>query len=296
MLISNDAFEALYEFTRAHEAWELDELVSASLAALLSVLLALTITTARKNRELNRAIAEARATELKAEQASQAKTRFINSMSHELRTPLNAVLGFSDLLLRSRHPTLSDEQREHANHVRQAGQRLLSIVEDVLTMADIDALAASVDLVEVDVTRVLRQCAAEHEAKARHATVSIAVDAPPACIGRSDPTYLRLIVSKLIANAIDYNRSGGSVTIAAAPSHEAVEVRVSDTGCGVPSDRISGIFDAFDRGGREDLTVSGTGVGLTICKRLAEAMLGGLSVRSEEGVGTVFSLRIRRTG
>lgn len=297
VLISADAFELIYEFTRAHEAWELDELISALLAALLSMLLASIIATARKNSELRDAVAAARTAQVNERLASKAKTRFINSMNHELRTPLNAVLGFSELLLERRVSALTETQRNYVEEIRKAGSRLLAVVEDVLTMADIDTLTAKVEVAEVDIATIVRRCVDASPTKGGASGIGVQLDAPATCTAMADRAFVHLIVTKLIANAVAYSPPDGAVVVSVSTTPEGrVEVAVTDSGPGIPPDRLASIFDAFDRGGRESLAIAGTGVGLTIGRHLAHAMDGALSVSSQEGVGTTFTLSLDRAG
>jgi signal transduction histidine kinase len=293
-MMAVDAVEAFYEFTRAHEDWELDEIVITVLAGLASILVTLAMTTIRQNRRLYRAV-ETVSTARKAEdRANQAKRTFLASMSHEMRTPLNVILGFSDLLLDSKDQRLSQTQRDYVVHTRNAGTQLLGAVEDLLTLARIDTLTSKVMVVPTNVLAVVQNCMEAFTAKAESARVTVQCASSDPIGALADTSFLRLILRKLIANGISYNQPGGSVTITILSDvGQPVRIVVADTGPGIPASKLPSVLTAFDRGGRESGTISGIGVGLAICHQVAEAMDGGLAISSEEGKGTTVTLTLQ---
>ncbi|MBP7338569.1 MHYT domain-containing protein [Niveispirillum sp.] len=236
---------------------------------------------------------EARA---RAEAASQAKSDFLASMSHELRTPLNSIMGFAQLLLynRAKEP-LTTKQERAATQIEKAGTHLLRLIDEVLDLAKVEAGRLSLSLEPVDAASVIRDVASHMQPVADGANIILVLDI--AAGGTSvvaDRTRLVQVLSNLVSNAIKYNRSGGRVTLSAKPGPDGrVTLSVSDTGLGIPADRIDQLFQPFNRLGREHGAVEGTGIGLTICQRLVQAMGGCITVDSTEGRGSRFQFDLQ---
>lgn len=231
---------------------------------------------------------EARA---RAEAASQAKSDFLASMSHELRTPLNSIMGFAQLLLynRAKEP-LTVKQERAAVQIEKAGTHLLHLIDEVLDLAKVEAGRLSLSLEPVDTAAVARDVAGHMQPVADAADIALVLDIAEEKVGIvADRTRLIQVLSNLTSNAIKYNRPGGRVTLSVRPGPEGrVTLSVSDTGLGIPADRIDQLFQPFNRLGREHGTVEGTGIGLTICQRLVQAMGGTIIVESREGLGSQF--------
>jgi signal transduction histidine kinase/ActR/RegA family two-component response regulator len=227
--------------------------------------------------------------------ASQAKTEFLASMSHELRTPLNAVIGFAELLaMNTPAEPLTRRQDQAVQHIRASGRRLLVLIEEVLDLARIEAGTLSMSMEAVDPHLVARQVCQSLRAEAEAANVTL--KSPPATAGLgvvADRTRLRQVLLNLVSNAIKYNRPGGEVVVDLQQANgrgAQVVLSVRDTGVGIPADRMAELFQPFNRLGRETSAVPGTGVGLTVSRRLTEAMHGRLEASSREGEGSCFSL------
>lgn len=235
---------------------------------------------------------EARA---RAEAASQAKSDFLASMSHELRTPLNSIMGFAQLLLynRAKEP-LTAKQERAATQIEKAGTHLLHLIDEVLDLAKVEAGRLSLSLESVDAAMVARDVASHMQPVADGANVILALDVSAEGTGIvADRTRLVQVLSNLVSNAIKYNRSGGTVTLSVRPGPEGrVTLSVTDTGLGIPADRIDQLFQPFNRLGREHGAVEGTGIGLTICQRLVQAMGGNILVKSVEGQGSRFHFNL----
>ncbi|MFV3131658.1 MHYT domain-containing protein [Niveispirillum sp. KHB5.9] len=231
---------------------------------------------------------EARA---RAEAASQAKSDFLASMSHELRTPLNSIMGFAQLLLynRAKEP-LTTKQERAAIQIEKAGTHLLHLIDEVLDLAKVEAGRLSLSLEPVDAAAVARDVAVNMQPVADNAGIALVLDIADAGTGIvADRTRLVQVLSNLTSNAIKYNRPGGRVTVSIRPGTDGrVTLEVSDTGLGIPADRIDQLFQPFNRLGREHGAVEGTGIGLTICQRLVQAMGGTIIVESREGIGSRF--------
>ncbi|HEY0305039.1 MAG TPA: HAMP domain-containing sensor histidine kinase, partial [Longimicrobiales bacterium] len=230
---------------------------------------------------------------LKADQESQAKTEFLGTMGHELRTPLNAIGGYVQLLQLGVHGDLTAAQRDALDRVHRSQQNLLRLINDILSLARMEAGGMRYDIVNVDLCEVTRELFA---ILAREAQDNLRVDlALPdgEVIARADREKLDQILQHLVSNATKFTPAGGSVIIAAGSTDEYAFIEVSDTGVGVPADKLEAIFEAFVqvRGGI-NRTHEGSGLGLAIGRDLARGMNGDITVTSIEGVGSTFRLRL----
>ena len=230
--------------------------------------------------------------------ANQAKSEFLASMSHELRTPLNAVIGFAELLrLNASAEPLTRAQGQAADQILSAGRHLLALIEEVLDLARIESGKLSMSIEAVDPQLVARQVCETMRREAEVAGVTLsapAVSAGPCVV--ADRTRLRQVLLNLVSNAIKYNRPGGRVWVEVTRSDEGAVLSVRDTGVGIPEARMADLFQPFNRLGRETSTVAGTGIGLTVSRKLAEAMNGRLEAVSREGEGSIFTLTLPPAG
>jgi diguanylate cyclase len=238
--------------------------------------------------ERTRDLEDARA---RAEAASRAKSDFLANMSHELRTPLNAIIGFAELLeFNSAREPLTAKQGRSVEQIAKSGRHLLRLIDEVLDLARVEAGRLTLSLEAVEVAGVVDEVASTLQAVAEAAEVTIHVrgttDAPPVL---ADRTRLAQVLSNLVSNAIKYNRRGGTVHVEIQRNRDGTaQISVHDTGTGIPVDRLSELFQPFNRLGREHGPIEGTGIGLTITKRIVEAMEGRIEVDSTPGVGSIF--------
>ena len=237
-------------------------------------------------RETNSELESAKST---AEKANLAKSDFLSSMSHELRSPLNAILGFAQLM-DSSTPTPTAYQKESIDQILQSGWHLLKLINEILDLAVIESGKVSLSPESVSLAEVMSECQAMMESQAQ--TRGIIMTFPhfdqPVFV-RADRTRLKQIVINLLSNAIKYNKEKGLVTVdCVRSSPERIRIRVSDTGAGLPPEKVAQLFQPFNRLGQEAAGVLGTGIGLVVTKRLAELMDGVLGVESTVGEGSVF--------
>ncbi len=228
-----------------------------------------------------------------AELANRAKSEFLSRMSHELRTPLNAILGFGELLERS---SLTERQHRHADHILKGGRHLLALINEVLEISRIEAgnLGISVEPVLLSdgvrgALELIGPIADQHGIR-----VGADLGAVTGVFVMADAQRLKQVLLNLLSNAVKYNRSGGSIRVCAAVEGATVTLTVADTGPGIATGDLARLFIPFDRLGAEASGIEGTGLGLALSRRLAEAMRGTLDVTSEVGVGSTFELRLVR--
>ncbi len=223
-----------------------------------------------------------------AEAASAAKSEFLASMSHELRTPLNAILGFAQLLQRDRKQPLSERQLERLGHVLTGGEHLLRLIDEVLDLARIEAGGVTISTEPVGVPDMLSDVLTTLEPMAQRAEIQLVTELSEVPSVVADRTRLAQILMNFGSNAIKYNRPGGRVVFRALGSDRSVRLSVVDDGIGIPVDKRGRIFEPFQRAGQETGPIEGTGIGLSISKRLAELMQGSVGFSSEVGVGSEF--------
>jgi signal transduction histidine kinase/ActR/RegA family two-component response regulator len=229
-----------------------------------------------------------------AEQANEAKSRFMSRMSHELRTPLNSVLGFSELALNE--SKLAPEQRRQLEAIHQSGQHLLDLVNEILDLSRLESDTLEVTLEPVYLPDILDQCHLMTTPFAASHKVSLTVLPidPSVCCVLADPLRLKQVLINLLSNAIKYNQDNGRVYVEVeAGASNTVFIRVRDTGIGFTQQETAQIFVPFERLNKSAATVDGTGIGLSISKRLVELMNGSIGVHSVEGVGSEFSISLR---
>ena len=228
------------------------------------------------------------------EVVSAHKSEFLASMSHELRTPLNAVIGFSDVLLDRMFGELNERQDEYVRDIRDSGRHLLELINEILDLSKVEAGQMELDLDPVFLADLIEHgVTMVRERAARHGIV-LACDVEPSLgMAQADERKLKQVVLNLLSNAVKFTPDGGSVTVEARRVGDEAQVSVRDTGIGIAEEEQDRIFEAFQRGGRVARTsTEGTGLGLTLSKRIVDLHGGRLWLESELGVGSTFSFAI----
>ena len=221
-----------------------------------------------------------------ADQASRAKSEFMARMSHELRTPLNAILGFAQVLEQGLEAPLGARQRECVSHILQGGRHLLALINEVLDLSAIEAGRLHIESEDLPLAALLNECQALVSPQAVDRQVRLQADDAGQCQVRGDGKRLKQVLLNLLSNGIKYNRVGGQLTLSVTEQATRVRLTVADTGQGIPPELARRVFQPFDRLGAQH--VEGTGIGLTITRRLVELMGGEIGFDSVVGVGTRF--------
>jgi len=226
-----------------------------------------------------------------AEQSSQAKSEFLSRMSHELRTPLNAILGFSQLM--EYDDKLPDEHKGNVQEILKGGYHLLELITEVLDLGKIESGQIDLSLEPVEVGPFIKDCLNLVAPLADKRNIQISHNELKGATVRADRTRLKQALLNLLSNAIKYNRDGGSVKLRVqAEGADRLRILVTDTGPGIPAKRREELFQPFNRLDAENSSIEGTGIGLTITRRIIEMMGGTVDVESEVGVGSNFWIEL----
>ncbi len=233
-----------------------------------------------------------------AEKANLAKSDFLSSMSHELRSPLNAILGFAQLM-ESDSPAPTATQTESINQILNAGWYLLELINEILDLAAIESGKLSISIEPVSINVLLLECQAMVEPLAQRR--SIRMNFPPGDTEyhvNADRMRVKQVLINLLSNAIKYNTVGGSVVVECSTKNATpgrVRITVTDTGAGLAPEKVTQLFEPFNRLGPEAGGEEGTGIGLVVSKRLVELMDGVIGVESSIGGGSVFWVELQST-
>lgn len=227
-----------------------------------------------------------------AESASKAKSAFLSRMSHEFFTPLNAVVGFGHIL--SEESSLTEETGLMVQEINRAGKRLTDLVKDILTYTHLES--ANIDMQEIDLAIFMQDIYDAHaRTVAEHSQI---LDLAPvqAITFYSDPTHLKTILHHLLDNAVKYNQSNGRVCIGAEQlNKQTLRIWVQDSGCGIRPEFCGKVYNPFERQPHHDNVINGSGLGLSICKRIGSLLGGEMGYISQVNQGSRFWIELPLT-
>ncbi len=228
-----------------------------------------------------------------AEEGNRAKTDFLAVVSHELRTPLNAIAGYADLLAGGIAGELSTKQQHHVERIKVGAGHLAHLIDEILSYARVETGRDEVRLRDTDLAALARDAVVVLEPDAVGKGLDLQVDTPDGeVVALTDAGKVRQIMVNLLSNAVKYTERG-SVRLVLRRTEGGLEIQVRDTGIGIPDDMLERIFEPFWQAEAPNTrTVGGTGLGLSVSRRLARLLDGSVEVESEVGVGSTFTVRL----
>lgn len=246
--------------------------------------------------DYKRLVESERIARTEAEHANRAKSQFLATMSHELRTPLNAIAGYSELLKLELRGPITAEQREDLDRIDRSQRHLLSLINDVLNFAKIEAGHVAIATATIELGGVVDRLRefVEPQLRAKGLHFTMAEDIPES-EARGDPDKITQILINLLSNAIKFTPAGGHIALECEEIDDTIRITVVDDGVGIPADKIDAIFEPFVQVNRDYSSIhEGTGLGLAISRDLARRMGGDLTVESRLGEGSRFTLALPR--
>jgi len=231
-----------------------------------------------------------------ADVANRTKGEFLAAMSHELRTPLNAIAGYVELLMLGVRGPLNEEQTADLTRIRRSQQHLLSLINHILNFSRLEAGHVTFQAEPVSLRTIMEGAATMVIPQANAKQITFEQEpCPPDVIALADGPKVEQVLINLLSNAVKFTPLGGRVSMRCEATRDCVMVHVADTGVGIPSDRLDDIFEPFVQLDRSfDNPREGAGLGLAISRDLARGMQGDLSVRSEVGIGSTFTVSLKR--
>ena len=230
---------------------------------------------------------------IELELASRHKSEFLASMSHELRTPLNAVLGFSEVLLEGMFGDINERQEEYLRDIHGSGRHLLELLNEILDLSKVEAGRMDLEYSSFDLGSLLETAVSMLRERAALHAIDVGIEVGEDVTDLySDELRVKQVLLNLITNAIKFTGDGGSVVVRAVRDGSEVLITVTDTGIGVPDADRERIFESFQQGGRGSSREEGTGLGLTLSRRLVELLGGRMWLESEVGRGSTFGFAL----
>lgn len=247
---------------------------------------ALAVVNARLFRELEHKSAELQV-------ASEHKSDFLASMSHELRTPLNAVIGFSEVLIGRMFGDVNERQEEYLRDILNSGKHLLELLNEILDLSKVEAGRMELEPTVFPVRAVIEHSIALVRERATRHAITLTLDVDPALdLIESDELRFKQVMLNLLSNAVKFTPDGGHIAVTATRADHRMTVLVADDGVGIPAEDRERIFEAFHQGRRGPSREEGTGLGLTLCRRIVALMGGEMTLQTEVGVGSTFGFTI----
>jgi signal transduction histidine kinase len=226
-------------------------------------------------------------------QAERLKDELVATVSHELRTPLTSIIGYLELVRSEDAEPLGDEQRHFLDIVDRNARRLLDVVGDLLFVAQVEAGRLHLDLAPVDLAALVAEAAETARPLAESREIGVGIEAEQGLVAAGDRVRLAQLLANLVSNAIKFTPAGGRVSLRAAAEGRNAVLEVADTGIGIPEDEQGQLFQRFFRSSAASRqAIPGTGLGLVICKAIAEAHGGSISFASAPDRGTTFRVEI----
>jgi signal transduction histidine kinase len=245
------------------------------------------------NEELASVNEELSATNDELSAATRAKSEFLANMSHELRTPLNSIIGFTGVMLQGLAGNVSDEQRVQLAMVRRSGDRLLTLVSDMLDLSRIESGRLQMQVTDVDTVEIVGAAEQAVRRIADERGIELIIHAvPKGLVMRTDEGKIHQVLVNLLTNAIKFTDEGSVTLTATCPELDVVRFEVRDTGVGIDPEDLKAVFDEFVQLPRDGAKPEGTGLGLAISRRLAMLLGGTLTAASIVGQGSTFTLRL----
>jgi signal transduction histidine kinase/ActR/RegA family two-component response regulator len=227
------------------------------------------------------------------EVASRHKSEFLASMSHELRTPLNAVIGFSEVLLERMFGDLNERQEDYLRDILDSGRHLLELLNDILDLSKVEAGRMELQRSTFSVVGALEYGVAMVRERAAAHAITLELDIGPGVDEvETDELRFKQVVMNLLSNAVKFSRDGGRVDARAVSDGSELQVTIADDGVGIALEDRERIFESFQQAGRAHSRIEGTGLGLTLCRRIVELFGGRMWVDSELGVGSTFGFAL----
>ncbi|MBM3529001.1 MAG: PAS domain-containing sensor histidine kinase [Alphaproteobacteria bacterium] len=230
----------------------------------------------------------------RAEEANQAKSKFMANMSHELRTPLNAIIGFSEIMESGMFGALgADKYHEYCRDIRESGQYLLDVINDILDMSKIEAGRLKLDREEVELDRVLADALRVVTARAQDKQLQVTSQIAPNVRFKADRRAIKQIALNLLSNAVKFTQENGSITVRGRYGRGGVTIGIQDSGIGIPRNALKKLGKPFEQVESQlTKTQQGSGLGLAIAKSLVELHGGTMRIRSAPGIGTTVVVRL----
>lgn len=231
---------------------------------------------------------------IKLQEFDRLKSMFIASMSHELRTPLNSIIGFTGVILQGMSGEINPEQRKQLALVKNSGNHLLDLINDVIDISKIEADKVELYIQEFDLSLLAREIKDSFVVTVDEKGIILSLETPPTLMVESDERRTKQILVNFISNAVKFT-DRGEIGIKIVKKDKTVEISVRDSGIGIRKEDMNKLFNSFSRIPIKDRTIEGTGLGLYLSKKIADLLGGDIKAESEFGKGSVFTLTLPLT-